>query len=121
MAFTTVSTVNDWMYRGSPYSPVVQVRDENGDPKNIAGIDSDPKLYLYKDYTRGEPAIEKEGEILSTQNGTIRFKITTEDTKSLPAITYDLIVIIEEDGEPYPLLRKRFALKSVGPPIKEGI
>ena len=104
----TASLVQDWMYRGSSYTLVVQIL-QDGKPYPIpATYEAVLKLSLASTYPRS--LVEKSAKFYSHDNGVVHFEFYPTDTKNLLATAYDLTVQLEDATQTIPVVQCRFGL-----------
>lgn len=104
----TASVVQDWMYRGSSYTLVIQVLQDDEPypiPETYSAV---LRLALSSSYSNS--VLEKEASFYSYNNGILHFEFKPEDTESLLAMAYDLTVHLKDANNIVPVVKCRFGV-----------
>ena len=113
----TAWLVQDWMYRGSSYTLVVNViRNAQGDPYEISET-AVAKLRISLSSTYPNALIEKEASHYARKLGTLHFEFEPADTERLLAVAHDLTIHLEDHDKVLPVFKGRFGIVD----INEGV
>lgn len=111
----TASVVQDWMYRGSSYTLVVQILYD-GEPYPIP-LTYEAVLRLSLSSTYPRSVVEKAAKFYSHNNGIVHFEFYPTDTRDLLAAAYDLTIHFEDASQVVPVLKCRFGLVDSNPEV----
>ena len=113
----TAWLVQDWMYRGSSYTLVVNVvRNAQGDPYEISET-AVAKLRISLSSTYPNALIEKEASRYVRNLGNLHFEFEPADTERLLAVAHDLTIHLEDGDKVLPVFKGRFGIVD----INEGV
>ena len=87
----TASVVQDWMYRGSSYTLVVQILDD-GEPYPIP-LTYEAVLRLSLSSTYPRSVVEKAAKFYSRNNGIVHFEFTPQ-TQGISLLQHTILLFI---------------------------
>lgn len=113
----TADLVQDWMYRGSNFTLVAHILQEEGDDPFEIPSEAVAHLRLAVSSASPESVLEIEASDYSREIGLVRFDFVPEDTIDLIASGYDLTIHIIDGTNVYPAYKGKFALKEFNPEV----